>query len=159
MDRIQVDFRQFDAAHVANLRKDTVRSPGAQPQTGISGSLLRSAVSAGASVSQALKMANEVLNISIRRPRVDWLPSPKAVAAAGSASDVTLALGFVGSAAYVVGPRGGGGIYGSTSGEIGFYGTFGGTLFGNAATSVRGAFSVMRATRPVFRRICLCRRD
>jgi hypothetical protein len=145
MDKITVDFRQFQQSHMLNRPTKIITSRTITPKTGLEASLLQNSLELAGNFNSTAKLGAAVTATAQIKPKLIWLPSATDLAPsrAGRPIDFTIGLGIQGTAGLGAGATAGAGVYGSNSGEIGFYGDAGVASLLNATASIGVALTVM----------------
>jgi hypothetical protein len=139
MDRIRFDLRELNRINVEQMGRRLDSVPLGRRLPTSEQSVIRSAVAGARSLSPAGGCFDEPFRVAERRPRVDVippasLPEPgrvRRVVTMSPVRDVTLAVGGTIQAMAVVGVTAAAGIYGSTTSEVGLFGSVGGGWWTN----------------------------
>lgn len=136
MNTFKIDARQLDNLDIQGLGSTLSGSPSARRATGMEATLLRGAVDLSGNV-----WAKEAISVADRKPRITAIGGAKYPIGLrpGTSPHLTMGLGISLAAAVVIGPTAGGGLYGSTTPEIGIYGSIGAGWWTNAFYSTGAA--------------------
>jgi hypothetical protein len=149
MQQFKADLRDLDNLMIAEQAVPTSGVPKRRVGTSEEKRLLRSALTLGKLVNSPLGLPLEILEISDKAPTVTIKPPSKVpmgmsgTPGAGTVSALTIAVGIQGSAYAVNGISLEGGLYASTTGEWGFYGSAGGGLWTNVGACAGPVFTVI----------------
>jgi hypothetical protein len=149
MQQFKADLRDLDNLMIAEQAVPTSGVPRRRVGTSKEKRLLRSALKLGKLVNSPLGLPQEILEISDKAPTVTIKPPSKVpmgmsgTPGAGTVSALTFALGLQGSAYAFNAICLECGIYASSTGEWGFYGSAGGGWWTNVGATVGSVFTVI----------------
>lgn len=123
MRNFTLDLSQLTVSPDASKGKAVYAAP-RQRRSPLDRALIETALNVGKPLNPSFGGALETLQISAAPPTVRVVPSPT-VSMASSSHDLTVDFGLSGTAAMVAGMNLSGGVYGSTTPELGIFGTAG----------------------------------
>ena len=124
MRNFTLDLSQMTVVPTQSM--GTIVTPGPRTQrSSPERALIKTALEFGRPFNSNWGSALEVLEASETPPAVKVVPSATVAMASKRSSDLTLAVGWTGTASMVAGLNLSGGLYGSTTGEFGVFGTGG----------------------------------
>lgn len=123
MNEIRADLRDLDKIDVERQGIPIGTAPPRRKLGPVERSALDSAIGLWSFFNRQAELFRDPMIISDKRPRVTITPPPKTPVGMtpASKSEATLGLGLTSSAFAVVGITTSGGVYGSTTGELGVY--------------------------------------